>query len=98
MNCRISNDVDAGIAKRQTAAVYLKAIASEGFLEVVKAGCETLYVNSRLLTLLSDKAQTEVFWNDIGLQQICRVHSRTRMQCLRSAKHRHIQSLGLKRT
>ena len=59
--CRISDVVDAGIAKRQTAAVYLKAIASEGFLEVAKAGRETLYVNRRLLTLLSAQAQTGMF-------------------------------------
>ena len=62
--CRISDVVDAGIAKRQTAAVYLKAIASEGFLEVVKAGRETLYIYPRLLKLLSDKAQTEMLRNE----------------------------------
>ena len=59
--CRISDVVDAGVAKRQIAAVYLKAIASEGFLEVAKAERETLYVNRRLLTLLSGQAQTGMF-------------------------------------
>ncbi len=58
--CRIS-DAAAGIAKRQTAAVYLKTIASEGFIGVAKAGRETLHVNRRLLTLLSDQAQTGMF-------------------------------------
>lgn len=51
--CRISNVVEAGIAKRQTAAVYLKAMASKGILEEIKAGRENLYVNPSLLDLLS---------------------------------------------
>ena len=43
--CRISDVVAADIAKRQTAAVYLKALAAEGLLEEIKAGCENLYIN-----------------------------------------------------
>lgn len=42
--------------KRQTAAVYLKALAAEGFLEEIKAGRENLYVNPPLLTLLAERA------------------------------------------
>lgn len=53
--CRIGDVVDAGIAKRQTAAVYLKALASAGILEEVKAGRENLYINPALLTLLSER-------------------------------------------
>lgn len=53
--CRISDVVGAGIAKRQTASVYLKALAAEGFLDAVKAGRENLYINPRLMTLLSDR-------------------------------------------
>ena len=36
--CRISDVVEADIAKRQTAAVYLKALAGEGVLEEIKEG------------------------------------------------------------
>ena len=54
--CRISDVVKADIAKRQTAAVYLKALAAEGILEEIKAGRENLYVNPRLVTLLADRA------------------------------------------
>lgn len=52
--CRISDLVDAGIAKRQSASVYLKALVENDLLEEVKAGRENLYINTALLRLLSD--------------------------------------------
>lgn len=55
--CRIGDVVRAGIAQRQTAAVYLKALAGEGVLEEVRAGRENLYVNPPLLGLLSEVGQ-----------------------------------------
>ena len=54
--CRIGDVVEADIAKRQTAAVYLKALAAEGLLEEIKAGRENLYINPPLLTLLYERA------------------------------------------
>lgn len=45
--------VDAGIAKRQTAATYLRALAGIGVLEAVRAGKEKIYVNVGLYGLLS---------------------------------------------
>ena len=51
--CRIKNVVDAGIAKRQTAAVYLKKLADAGVLNEVKVGREKLFVNPRLMRLLT---------------------------------------------
>lgn len=53
--CRISDVVEAGIAKRQTAAVHLKALAAEGVLEEFKAGRENLYTNPPLLALLAER-------------------------------------------
>jgi len=44
--------VNAGIAKRQTAAEYLKALADVGILKGVKMGKEVLYLNERLYALL----------------------------------------------
>ena len=38
--CRIGNIVDAGIAKRQTASEYLKAIANLGVLKETREGRE----------------------------------------------------------
>lgn len=57
--CRIGDLVSAGIAKRQSASVYLKALAELGLLQEVKAGRENLYVNPALLALLSDQPQTK---------------------------------------
>jgi Fic family protein len=51
--CRIGNVVEAGVAKRQTASVYLKALGDIGVLKEVKAGREKLFINPRLMTLLS---------------------------------------------
>ena len=55
--CRIGDLVEAGVAKRQTAAVYLKALVAEGLLEEVKVGRENLYINPALLGLLSERGQ-----------------------------------------
>jgi len=54
--CRISNLVDRGIAKRQTASVYLKELVRIGVLEEKRAGKERLFVNPRLLQLLTREA------------------------------------------
>lgn len=45
--------VEAGIAQRQTAAVYVKQLAAAGVLEEVKAGREKLFINPRLMQLLT---------------------------------------------
>jgi Fic family protein len=51
--CRIRNVVEAGIAERQTAAVYLKQLVGAGVLEEVKVGREKLFINPRLMRLLA---------------------------------------------
>jgi Fic family protein len=45
--------VDAGIAKRQTAAEYLKELERIGILQAHKIGKETIYLNMALYELLS---------------------------------------------
>ena len=45
--------MEAGIAQRQTAAVYLKQLVSAGVLEEVKVGREKLFINPRLMRLLT---------------------------------------------
>ena len=44
---------DAGIAQRQTAAVYLKQLRDIGVVQEVKVGREKLYINLRLMRLLT---------------------------------------------
>jgi len=51
--CRISNLETAGIAKRQTASKYLKALASLGILEEQPVGREKLFVHPKLMQLLT---------------------------------------------
>ncbi|MBO6538785.1 MAG: Fic family protein [Rhizobiaceae bacterium] len=53
--CRISDVVDAGIAKRQSASVYLKSLVDSGVLTEMKAGREKLYINPSLLSLLTER-------------------------------------------
>jgi Fic family protein len=51
--CRINNLVDAGIAQRQSASVYLKKLTDIGVLEERKAGREKLFINPKFLRLLT---------------------------------------------
>lgn len=60
--CRISNLVDRGIAKRQTASTYLKELVRIGVLEEKQAGKERLFINPRLLRLLTrERNQTDPY-------------------------------------
>ena len=51
--CRIGNLESAGIAKRQTASKYLKALAAIGVLEEHAAGREKLFIHPKLMRLLN---------------------------------------------
>ena len=51
--CRIGNLEAAGIAKRQTASKYLKALAAIGVLEENAAGREKLFIHPKLMRLLN---------------------------------------------
>lgn len=50
--CRIANVVDAGLAKRQTASVYLKKLVDAGVLREVKVGREKLFIHPKLIRML----------------------------------------------
>lgn len=50
--CRIQNVVAAGIARRQAASEYLKALVKLGILEEQKAGRDKLFIHPRFLQLL----------------------------------------------
>ncbi len=51
---KISYVVDAGIAKRQTAAEYLQKLEEIGVLESRKVGREKVFIHPALLKLLSE--------------------------------------------
>lgn len=50
--CRIAHVVDAGLAKRQTASTYLKALTAIGVLREHKLGREKVFLNPALIELL----------------------------------------------
>ncbi len=51
--CRIGNVVEAGVAQRQSASVYLKTLVGIGVLTEMKVGRERLFINPPLLRLLT---------------------------------------------
>jgi len=51
--CRISSLTDAGIAKRQTASVYLKQLIEIDVLAEVEAGKEKLFIHPKLMRILT---------------------------------------------
>jgi Fic family protein len=51
--CRIQNVVDTGLVKRETASEYLKQLASVGVLEEQKHGREKLFLNNKMVKLLT---------------------------------------------
>ena len=60
--CRINNLVDAGIAKRQTASVYLKQLCEIGVLREVKSGRETIFVHPKYIELLTGEENVWVYY------------------------------------
>ena len=56
--CRIANLVQAGIAGRQAASRYLKALVAAGVLEERTLGKEKLFVHPKLMTLLTRDSNT----------------------------------------
>lgn len=60
--CRIGNLVDAGIAKRQTASVYLKHLCEIGVLQEVKSGREAIFVHPKYIELLTGEENVWVYY------------------------------------
>ncbi|MFP3976739.1 protein adenylyltransferase Fic [Marinobacter sp. KMM 10035] len=56
--CRISDLVDKDIAKRQTASIYLKQLVEIGVLQEKSVGNEKLFLNPRLLHLMTSDNNT----------------------------------------
>ena len=51
--CKIKFVTNAGIAKRVTASRYLHELSGKGFVTAQKVGTEILFINQRLINLLS---------------------------------------------
>ena len=63
--CRIGNVVDAGLAKRQTASVYLKQLADLGILTEFKSGRESLFIHPKYVELLKGDENVWVYYAGI---------------------------------
>ena len=68
--CRIANLVDAGIAKRQTASVYLKQLSDIGVLREVKSGRETLFVHPKYIELLTGEENVWVYYAGVDTDSL----------------------------
>ncbi len=60
--CRINNLVSAGVAKRQTASVYLKNLCDIGVLKEFKSGRETLFVHPKYIELLNGEENVWIYY------------------------------------
>jgi Fic family protein len=60
--CRIGNLVENGIAKRQTASVYLKQLCDLGVLREVKSGRENIFVHPKYIELLTGEENVWVYY------------------------------------
>jgi Fic family protein len=68
--CRIANVVDAGLAKRQTASVYLKSLAEIGVLRELSAGRESLFVHPKYIELLTGDENAWVYYAGVETDTI----------------------------
>jgi Fic family protein len=68
--CRIAHLVDAGIAKRQTASVYLKQLAQVGILDEIKAGRESLFVHPKYIELLNGDENVWVYYSGVETETV----------------------------
>ena len=65
--CRIQNLVEADIAKRQTASVYLKQLAGLGMLREVKVGREKLFLHPNFVRLLTSDDHPVLAYGSTGI-------------------------------
>ena len=67
--CRINNLVEAGIAKRQTASVYLKQLCDIGVLREMKSGRDTLFVHPKYVELLTGEENVWVYYAGVDTER-----------------------------
>jgi Fic family protein len=71
--CRIGNLVDSGIAKRQTASVYLKQLCDIGILKEIKSGRENIFVHPKYIELLTGEENVWVYYAGVDTEQAAEV-------------------------
>lgn len=68
--CRIGNVVEAGLAKRQTASVYLKQLAELGILTELKSGRESLFIHPKYVELLKGDENVWVYYAGVETETV----------------------------
>ena len=68
--CRIGNLVDADIAKRQTASVYLKQLCDIGVLKELKSGRENIFVHPKYIELLTGEENVWIYYADTADHEV----------------------------
>lgn len=68
--CRIGNLVDAGVAKRQTASVYLKQLSQLGVLREIKSGREAIFVHPKYIELLTGEENVWIYYSSRDTQTV----------------------------
>jgi Fic family protein len=68
--CRIGNLVENGIAKRQTASVYLKQLCDLGVLKEVKSGRENIFVHPKYIELLTGEENVWVYYSGVETDSV----------------------------
>lgn len=66
--CRIGNLVEAGVAKRQTASVYLKQLCDLGVLKEIKSGREAIFVHPKYIELLTGEENIWVYYSGVDTE------------------------------
>lgn len=70
--CRIGNLVATGVAKRQTASVYLKQLTDLGVLREVRSGRETLFIHPKYIELLTGEENVWVYYAGVETETAAR--------------------------
>ena len=68
--CRIGNLVESGIAKRQTASVYLKQLCELGVLREIKSGRENIFVHPKYIELLTGEENVWIYYSGVETDSI----------------------------
>ncbi len=64
--CRIANVTEAGLAKRQTASLYLKQLVDVGVLAEAATSKEKLFVHQKFMRLLTRESnELQRFWQTL---------------------------------
>lgn len=71
--CRIGNLVDADVAKRQTASVYLKQMCDIGVLREIKSGRENIFVHPKYIELLTAEENVWVYYADLDDESVATI-------------------------